>query len=117
MAIRAAVASTDGKVINQHFGKADSFLIFELRGEAFEYIEKRALAPCCHAGEHEADAFGDAARLLKDCAVILVSRIGQGAADYMESRGFAVYEAPFPINRVLEKLKTEIRGSNYGNQL
>ena len=48
MAIRAAVASSDGKIINKHFGKADYFLIFELRDGEFRYIEKRNTAPCCN---------------------------------------------------------------------
>lgn len=109
MAIRAAVASTDGKVINQHFGKAEFFLIFELFGDEFKYIEKREVAPCCHMGEHSDNAFENAAKALSDCAVIIVSRIGTGAADYLESRGFAVYESPFPIIKVLEMLKTEIK--------
>jgi predicted Fe-Mo cluster-binding NifX family protein len=28
--VKVAVVSSDGKVINQHFGKASRFLIFEL---------------------------------------------------------------------------------------
>lgn len=115
MALRAAIASTDGKVINQHFGKADSFLIFELAGEEFQYIEKRSTDPCCHLGEHEDNAFRDTAEALSDCSVIIVSRIGQGAADFMESRGFVIYEAPFPINAVLKKLVKEC--GDYGNKL
>ncbi len=107
MSIRAAVSSTDGKVINQHFGKTEFFLIFELREGEFKYIEKRNVIPCCHMGEHEENAFYKAAEALKDCQIILVSKIGQGAADFMESRGFAVYEAPFPINSVLNKLITD----------
>lgn len=115
MSIKAAVASTDGKVINQHFGKADSFLIFELRDGDFQYIEKRKVVPCCHLGEHEDNAFENTAKMLIDCSVIIVSRIGQGAADFMESRGFAVYESPFPINAVLKKLVEEC--GDYGDKL
>jgi predicted Fe-Mo cluster-binding NifX family protein len=107
MSIRAAVSSTDGKVINQHFGKTEFFLIFELRGGEFQYVEKRSVKPCCNMGEHEENAFEKTAKALNDCQIILVSKIGGGAADYMESRGFAVYESPFPINAVLNKLITD----------
>ena len=107
MAIRAAVASSDGKIINKHFGKADSFLIFELRDGEFQYIEKRNTAPCCNMGTHEESGFENTAKALSDCSVILVSRIGQGAAGFMESRGFEVYESPFPISAVLNKLVKE----------
>lgn len=115
MAVRAAVASTDGKVINQHFGKADSFLIFELRDGDFQYVEERKVTPCCHLGEHEENAFENTAKALTDCSAIIISRIGQGAADFMESLGFAIYESPFPINAVLKKLVEEC--GDYGNKL
>lgn len=107
MAIRAAVASTDGKIINCHFGKASKFLIFELVNNSFEYIEIREVKPCCNRGEHEDNAFEIAAKKLSDCSIILVSKIGMMAADFLESRGFAVYEAPFPIKECLEKLAAE----------
>lgn len=107
MAIRAAAASTDGKVINCHFGKASNFLIFELRNGEFQYIETRNIKPCCNRGEHEDSAFENAAKLLADCSIILVSKIGISAADFLESRGFAVYESPFPITQCLKKLAAE----------
>lgn len=104
MAIRAAVASTDGKVINCHFGKASRFLIFELVNGSFEYLETREVKPCCNRGEHEDNAFENAAKELNDCSIILVSKIGLSAADFLETRGFDVYESPFPIRECLEKL-------------
>ena len=107
MAVRAAVASSDGKIVNKHFGKADCFLIFELRDGEFRYIEKRNTSPCCNMGTHEESSFENTAKTLSDCSVIIVSHIGQGAADFMENRGFAVYEAPFPIRAVLDKLVKE----------
>ncbi|MCH5184610.1 MAG: dinitrogenase iron-molybdenum cofactor biosynthesis protein [Oscillospiraceae bacterium] len=108
MAIRAAAASTDGKVINLHFGKADRFLIFELADDGFHYIETREITPCCNRGEHEDSAFENAANALYDCKIILVSKIGIPAACFLENRGFEIYESPFPIHSVLEKLKTEV---------
>lgn len=108
MAIRAAVASTDGKVINCHFGKASKFLIFEFKDNGFKYIENREVKPCCNRGEHEDNAFEITAKELSDCHIILVSKIGMMAADFLESRGFAVYESPFPIKECLEKLTAEI---------
>jgi len=38
MSYEIAVASSDGKVVNQHFGKATNFLIFEVEGDNFKYI-------------------------------------------------------------------------------
>ena len=105
MKYRVAAASTDGKVINQHFGKAESFHIFEISEDGtYRFIESRKVDSCCRGGGHETGAFEDVARTLWDVQAILVGRIGEGASDYMERRGFVVYEAPFLINSVLERI-------------
>ncbi len=104
MPVKAAVASTDGKVVNSHFGKAGQFLIFELRPDGYKYIETRKLPSCCHQGEHEDNVFENVANALSDCKIIIVSKIGIPAADFLESRNFEVYESPFPIDSVLEEL-------------
>lgn len=104
MSFKAAVASTDGIVVNQHFGKADKFHIFELQNGKFVYLQTRSVTPCCNMGEHEDNAFENAVKILSDCSAVIVSKIGIAAADYLENRGFAVYEAPFRIDAVLEKL-------------
>ncbi len=117
MSIKAAVGSTDGKVVNCHFGKADRFLIFDLTRDGFKYIETRKLPPCCSLGEHEDNAFENAAGLLSDCKIIIISKIGVPAAEFLTGCGFEVYEAPFSIHSVLEKLAKEIEVWQYGNKL
>lgn len=108
MALRAAIASMDGKVVNRHFGKADYFYIVELAEGKFKYVEKRTVNPACLGGDHNIGTFEETAKKLSDCSVIIVSHIGVAAAQFLETCGFAVYEAPFPISDVLEKLKSEI---------
>ncbi len=44
---KAAVASSDGKVINQHFGRAKEFLIFEITNQEFQFLELRQNNPAC----------------------------------------------------------------------
>jgi len=49
MSIKVAVASNDGKVINQHFGHAQEFLIFDLNDDGtFEFVETRENVPTCN---------------------------------------------------------------------
>ena len=39
MSFRVAVANNDGKYVNQHFGKAEQFLIVEVKDDGeFEFI-------------------------------------------------------------------------------
>lgn len=101
---KVALASTDGKVVNQHFGRAESFHIFEVSGGGYRYLESRATGACCSGGEHEREAFARVADVLKDAGAVIVSKIGRGASDFLEARGFVVYEAPFPIGPLLDKI-------------
>ncbi len=43
MSIKVAIASSDGLNINLHFGQANAFFIYELKGSKFELTEKREL--------------------------------------------------------------------------
>lgn len=44
MSIKVAIASSDGLNIDLHFGQANAFLIYELKGSKFELTEKRELS-------------------------------------------------------------------------
>lgn len=107
MSIQVAIASTDGKVINEHFGRADKFHIVRLEGKEYSFVETREVQRCCNGGEHEDTSFENAADILKDCKAIFVSRIGAAAAAYMESKGFEIFEAPYVIEDVLKKVIDE----------
>jgi predicted Fe-Mo cluster-binding NifX family protein len=107
ISIRAAVASTDRVVINEHFGRADRFHIYELSENGFKFIETRFTDKCCQGGEHTDSAFDRTAEVLSDCKAIFTARIGSGAAAYMESKGFEIFESPNYINDVLQKVIDE----------
>lgn len=48
MSYRVAAASTDGKVVNQHFGRAELFHIFEIsEDEGYRFLESRKVDACC----------------------------------------------------------------------
>lgn len=104
MAHRIAVASSDGKVINQHFGHADRFYIVDVEDNSYSFVETRFHEPACGDQGHSNEVFDSILELLSDCQGIFVSRIGYGAARYLNSRGMRVFEAPYPIDTVLDKL-------------
>ena len=108
MVYKVAVSSTDGKVVNQHFGHTERFCIFEIADDGkYEFLELRSVQACCHQGEHETDAFSAVLNKLRDVQAVIVSKIGRGAADFLESNGITVYEAPYPIEPLLEKITQE----------
>ena len=104
MGIKIAVASRDGKVVNEHFGRAERFFVFELDGADSTYLGEREVDKACNGGEHEEQSFSAIAEVLSDCKGIVIAKIGYGASGYMESRGFELFEAGMPIEDALSKL-------------
>lgn len=107
MKTRIAVASTDGKVVNQHFGRADVFYIIEADMESraqFELKEIRQAAAFCEGGEHRDDRLDEAVKRIADCEYVLVSKIGYRAAVALETVGVKVFEIPGIIRESIEKM-------------
>jgi predicted Fe-Mo cluster-binding NifX family protein len=78
MAIRVALASRDGVVVHQHFGKATHFQIYDIEDGASRFVEVRENTPTCSANGEEAHI--RVLSLLSDCQAVVVSRIGPGAS-------------------------------------
>lgn len=104
MAVKVAVASSDGKVVNRHFGHSKVFLIFKINSEGFEFLETRENTPPCNEQEHHDDKLLRSVELLADCGAVLVSQIGLGAAQLLKSRGITPYVIPDFIDEALKKL-------------
>lgn len=104
MTYRVAVASSDGRNIDLHFARANQFYIYDLHEESFEFIELRKRDVILAHNENE---FDKAMQKLHDCTAVIVSQIGRGALGYVSNKGFRVFEAPYPIEPVLEKLVNE----------
>ena len=104
---KVAAASSDGIVINQHFGRADTFYIYEVAGAGnYRFLETRIVTPVCNGGNHNEEKLCSNISEFKDCKYILVSRIGMGAANRMEQFGIIPMELPGMIEESLSKLIT-----------
>lgn len=104
MAAKIAVASSDGKVVNRHFGHSRQFLIFEIDGENFKFLEVRENVPPCNGQEHHDDRLASSVELLADCDAVLASQIGPGAAQVLISKGVQPYVYPEFIDDALKRL-------------
>jgi len=104
--MRVAVVSSDGKVINQHFGKAFHFLIFEVDCGKIRFIEVRETAPLCGSADygHADDALSRTISLIADCEAVLCARIGSGAEEELRKNGIKPIEAPYFIHEALENI-------------
>ncbi len=96
---RVAVASTDGVAVNEHFGKAREFLIYEVNEQGeYQFIEKRPNTPSCSGGAHQAGA----AALLADVEVVLSAQIGPGAERQLRSQGIIALTVTSSIDKALQ---------------
>lgn len=109
MAWKVAVASTDGKFINQHFGRAKEFLIFSLEDQGFTFLEKRSInSPCIADVEDHDRVLEETAQALADCQAVLVSQIGSGARMALLSQGVKPYVVTNFIGVALERLNLSL---------
>lgn len=103
--MRVAIASTDGKVVNEHFGHADGFHIMNVFDDgSYEYKEKRSVTPVCKEWDHSENDLEQLIEVLRDCSIILVARIGIPMKTALESHGVTVLEYPGVIGDILPTL-------------
>lgn len=107
MKYRIAVSSTDGKVVNQHFGKTELFYVVEADSEELEKmkcVEMRRVKAFCEGGDHDEQKLEQAVQCIDDCQYVLVSRIGDPAAQAIEARGIHVFEIPGIIQESVKEM-------------
>lgn len=86
---RIAVVSTDGLDVDDHFGRANRFLIYDL-DDQMTPVEERAVETLSVGDpDHPFDPnkFGRIAALLKDCCKVYVTRIGDVPAAKLKELG------------------------------
>ena len=98
---RVAAASTDGVTVNLHFGEAQEFYVYDVKEDGWEFVERRDIKRVF--GHHPAE-FDKVSLMLNDCEAILVSRIGPAAAEYLLVKGLRVFQTPYPVGAVLNRL-------------
>ncbi len=102
---KIAVASSDGIVVNQHFGHADQFLIFDVMGDgSFRFIETRTVEPVCSYGDHDDRKLIENLQKFQDCKYLLVSKIGTGASTQAERLGITPMALPDMIEESIRKV-------------
>jgi nitrogen fixation protein NifB len=85
-----AVATSGGGLINQHFGHATEFLVYEASANGVRFISHRKVDQFCigddSCGEKES-ALSGSIRALKGCEAVLCSKIGYEPWSDLETAG------------------------------
>ncbi|WP_424354728.1 NifB/NifX family molybdenum-iron cluster-binding protein [Methanobacterium sp. MBAC-LM] len=109
MPLKVAIASSDGKSIDLHFGQAPDFLIFEIKenGDS-KFIEARKNIPPSddpNLLENHDNALAKSVDLISDCDVVLASQIGPSASKAILSCSVQSYSIRgLLIEKALKKL-------------
>jgi len=88
--MRVAIASTDNKTVNEHFGLAERFLIYEIGAGALQFVEERPVVPYSDNNpKHPFDAarFSSVFEAIQDCARVYVVKIGEKPVAELKARG------------------------------
>jgi MoaA/NifB/PqqE/SkfB family radical SAM enzyme len=95
-----AVASRDGRLVDQHFGHVEEFYIYIWENGQVTLKERRPVRRFCtgNCRDHE-DRLTLLAETVEDCAGVISQRIGDRPRSLLESRGIRVY---MTYNRVEE---------------
>lgn len=107
--IRIAFASSDGIDVNQHFGQARNFYVYQINDQNAEFVEKRIGRPFCHGGEEGDEKLQDVPSLLSDCREVYVLQFGKCAEDALAEHGVKPVKCSGSIEEVvLLKAKSQV---------
>ncbi len=102
-----AVASRDGLEINQHFGHAERFLIYDVVGTEAKLVDEKKVERYCSSDAdhplrtHILQAIADA---VKGCRALVCAQIGQAPMMELERLGIDAFVTEGPIKPTLLEL-------------
>lgn len=101
-----AVASKSGVNIDQHFGHASEFYIYECTDEGIKFKEKRAVKKYCTGVEEcaEEDKITNIISTIKDCSAVLAMRAGDEPVRKLQEKGIIVYQMYETIFKGIERV-------------
>lgn len=104
MSFKVAVVSSNGSYIDQHFGKALNFIIFEIKENSeFKLIDSRENIPPSDNLENHKNALAFSAELISDCNAVIASKFGPGALKALKLLEVEAYIVEDEINIALSK--------------
>lgn len=108
--LRVAVATTDGVLVDEHFGRCRRFDVYDLDASRSRLAATRELgAPL----SHEEGAVEDRLDAVRDCVIVHVTSIGPGAAARVVNSGVMPLKVTelTPVADVLTRLQAVLAGS------
>ncbi len=101
---RFAVCTKDGILINQHFGHAEFFHIYDYAQGKAKLLETRQTKKYC-SGEEDDDKILNVVNILQDCDCIICMRIGDYPQKVLKEHHINVHTT---YNRIAEGIKEAV---------
>jgi nitrogen fixation protein NifB len=98
--VLVAVATKGGGLVNQHFGHAKEFQIYEVDGSEVKYVGHRKVDHFCQGGYSEKATMEKIIEAISDCKAVLVSKVGDSPKEKLNNAGIQVVEAYDMIEKV-----------------
>ncbi len=103
---RIAVSSKTGVNIDQHFGHASEFYIYDVINGQIKFKEKRNVNKYCNGiedCEKQEDKILDIIKTIEDCNAVLVLKAGFEPANRLKKSGIRIFQMYDEINSGIEK--------------
>ena len=97
--MKIAIVSTDGTNVNDHFGKAEKFLIYEKDDTGLVKVEERKSVPLSvNDPDHLFDKsrFDQICNVIHDCEKVVMTRIGDVPKEKLVEKGIEpiIFDGP-----------------------
>ncbi|MFB2644739.1 nitrogenase cofactor biosynthesis protein NifB [Raphidiopsis sp. BLCC-F218] len=111
--ILVAVATKGGGLVNQHFGHAKEFQVYEVDGNEVRYVSHRRIDQYCQGGYGEEATAENIIKAIADCQAVLVAKIGNCPKEKLHAAGIQTVESYDLIEKVaLEFYEQYVRANN-----
>jgi nitrogen fixation protein NifB len=87
ISILVAVATKGGGRINEHFGHAKEFQIYELSAGGAKFVGHRRVDHYCKGGYGDEDSLETVLRAINDCTAVFVAKVGGCPKDTLKQAG------------------------------
>ncbi|MBO9998009.1 MAG: nitrogenase cofactor biosynthesis protein NifB [Cyanobacteria bacterium SID2] len=108
LTVQVAIATKGSGLINQPFGHAKEFAIYEVNGSRIRFVGHRKIDRYRQSGYSEAATESGVVRALDGCRAVLASKIGPCSRDALEQAGIEAVETTGEI---------EVAVANYYDQV
>jgi nitrogen fixation protein NifX len=119
--MKVAFATTDGKNVDEHFGRAGMFAVYEISDNGHELVElrkfangiDRAVTDTKDKGQEHDEAVQSKVERLADCKLIYLTEIGGPSAARLVKKGIMPMKVkePVAIEQALKQLGDTIKKS------